>query len=332
VVTGLLAAVRGNGIGVSGLAPAVKVMPLKVSASSGPHANDPLSSAIAAAVLQAVAARVDFINLSLEITEETEAVRQALRAALDQGIIVVAAAGNGSGQPVSFPANMPGVIAVANTRDDGSLYVSSNIGPEIALAAPGVAPVSTLLGGGYGVRGSGTSYSSPLVVGALAALRSANPHWSKATLLRTLQGTAKSVPGQAFGSLQAGAAAVALTPDLLPQASSFAGTENLSLSYRLPETDASVDVYVVVDTPAGSYALRPDGGWQPVASGYLPVTANYAAGARRGDLFGGREGFPPLSLSGLPHGSYLWRVALVESGTQTLLGPVVSSAMRLGLP
>lgn len=335
-VTGLLAAAGNNGIGISGLAPAAKILPFKVSASSGPSPNEPRSSAVVAAILRATEARADIINLSLEITEETQAVQQALQAALAQGILVVAAAGNGSGQPVSFPARLPGVLAVANSNDDGTLYRGSNLGPEVALAAPGVLPVTTLMRGQYGARGSGTSYSAPIVAAVLAVLRGANPHWSPGTLLRALQSTAKAVPGQTFGSLQAGAAAVALSPDLLPQASAtganFAGNENLSLAYRLPPTDTPVDVYVAVDTPAGSFVLRPDGGWQTVESGYLPLLTGYRGGERSGSLFGPTGAFPALPLNGLPHGAYRWRVGLVESASQRALGPVVATPMRVGLP
>lgn len=328
-VAGLLAAVGNNGIGVSGLAPATKILPLKVSASSGPFLNEPRSSAIAAAILRATEARVDIINLSLEVTEEILAVQQALQAALAQGIIVVAAAGNG-GQPVSFPARLPGVLAVANSTDSGTLYGGSNLGPEIALAAPGVLPVTTLLGGQYGTRGSGTSYSAPIVAATLAALRSANPHWTKDTLLRGLQSTAKPVPGQAFGSVQAGVAAQALMPDLLPQGSSFAGNESLNLAYHLPPTDAPVDIHVLVDTPAGRFVLRPDGSWQAATSGYVPLLRNYQGGARSGTLFGETGAFPALPLTGLPQGDYRWYIGLLDSRSQRLLGPVVTSAMRIG--
>lgn len=330
-VAGLLGAVASNGIGVTGLAPGIKIMPLKTSPDSGPHAGEPLSSAVAQAIDYAVAHGAGIINLSLTITTETEVVRQAVQEALDKGVIVVAAAGN-EHSAVGFPANMPGVIAVANTQDDGSLHGSSNVGTEIALAAPGVYPKSTLLGGGYGVYGSGigTSYSAPMVAAALAVLHGANPYLPPATLLSLLKSAAAPVPGYSFGVLQAGKTAALLVPDLQPEQGQAFASGNLSVAYRLPPTGVALDIYVAVDTPLGSFSLSPDGGWQPVSmAGYIPLASGYATSGTSGILFGSKGIFPAIPLAGLPTGAYNWRIALFDPQRQRLIGPVVSSTLQV---
>jgi subtilisin family serine protease len=326
-VAGLLAAASNNGIGGSGLAPGVRIMPLKTSPDSG---SAPLSSAVAQSIDYAVANGADIINLSLTIDTEVELVRQSVQAALAKGVIIVAAAGNAGGA-VEFPANMAGVVAVANTQSDGTLAGTSNRGPEIAIAAPGANPVSTLLGGGYGVRGSGTSYASPMAAAAVAALHAANPNLSLSALLSLLQSTATPVSGYSFGVLQAGKAAAALVPDLVPAKTQFASQDSMSVTYRLPATGTAYDIYIAVTTPLGEISLRGDGSWQAVASdGYARLVAAVPSGAAQsGLLFGSGGSYPAIPLAGLPAGSYTWRIALLDSAKQSLLGTVVSSPFTI---
>lgn len=328
MVSGLLAAVANNGIGVSGLAPGVRIMPLKTSKDTG---SAPLSSAVAEAIDYAVAQGVGIINLSITIDTDVELVRQSVQAALDKGVILVVAAGN-HGSLVEFPANMSGVVAVANSQNDGTLHSSSNRGPEVAIAAPGVLPVSTKLGGLYGTSGSGTSYSTPMVVAALAALRSANPTLPVKTLLDTLKSTATPIAGFSFGVLQAGQAVVALTPDLTPSLS--ANGVAMSVAYRLPPTASPYDIYVAVDTPLGEACLRSDGSWQTVAEkGYTPLVSQVpAASPQSGMLFGAGGIFPAIPTQGFPAGAYNWRIGLLDSAAQRVIGTVVSSRLTLAQP
>ena len=65
-----------------------------------------------------------------------ELVLEAIDRLMVAGVTVVAAAGNDTGLKVSVPANCPGVIAVSGVRHIGSKVGYSNIGPEVALAAP----------------------------------------------------------------------------------------------------------------------------------------------------------------------------------------------------
>ncbi len=327
MVAGLLAAAANNGIGGSGLAPGVRIMPLKTSQDSG---TAPLSSAVAQAIDYAVANGAELINLSITIDTDVELVRQSVLAALAKGVILVVAAGN-SGSVVEFPANMAGVVAVANTDNSGALAASSNRGPEIAIAAPGVNPVSTILGGTYNTRGSGTSYSTPMVAAALAALHAANPKLPAATLLDSLKSTATPVAGYNFGVLQAGKAAAALTPDLTPSLSQSAAGSLMSVNYRLPPTGAAYDIYVAVDTPVGTASLRADGSWQTVAvSGYAPLISQApASAALSGTLFGNGGPYPAIPTNGFPAGAYNWRIGLLDSASQSLLGTVVNSPLSL---
>ena len=66
----------------------------------------------------------------------TAAYLSALADVTAAGAVVVAAAGNSAGHAVITPANCPGVIAVAGLRHAGTKVGFSDLGPEIALAAP----------------------------------------------------------------------------------------------------------------------------------------------------------------------------------------------------
>lgn len=332
MVSGLVGAVANNSLGVSGVAPGVKLLPLKINAGSGGSFQ---SSAVAQAIDYAVANGAQVINLSLTIDSETELVRQAVNRALAANVIVVAAAGN-KGGAVEFPATVSGVIGVANVDGSDTLYTSSNRGAEIAIAAPGVQPMSTLLGGRYGSwgSGSGTSYSSPIVSGILAILRSANPHLSGSQLLALLQQTAQPVSGYSFGSVRAGKAAAALVPSLQPSLAQAKGSDVLSVNFRLPPTGVPVDLYVALTTPQGVFSLRPDGGWQLVDSaGYTPILRNYNASQTvSGALFGSagsNAAFAALPLAGLPGGSYQWQVAMFDSATFAMIGPISTATTQI---
>ena len=154
-----IAAARGdNGIGVRGVAPHAKIMPVRVLDDAGAGSTETIVAGIAYALRQG--ARV--INLSLNGPEHSQALDEAIRAAERNGVVVVVSAGN-AGQNIdrtpSYPASSssPNVIAVAAGSRDGGLTAFSGWGRAgVDLAAPGEGVLSTSLGGGYST-GSGTS-------------------------------------------------------------------------------------------------------------------------------------------------------------------------------
>jgi serine protease len=92
-------------------------------------------------------------------------------------VVVVAAAGN-SGKKVGYPAAYPGVVAVSATDDKDTIAWFSSRGPEVAIAAPGVAVTQqTVCNGGkdkcevFGTF-NGTSMASPHVAGVAAMIES----------------------------------------------------------------------------------------------------------------------------------------------------------------
>lgn len=326
-VAGIVAAAQNNGLGVSGLAPKAKILPIKVSSGTqGTFSSDSLAQAIRYAV--DMGAKI--VNLSLTVDQSTQVVQDAVQYALDRGVAVVAAAGN-TGGAVAFPASMAGVIAVAATDEAGKLASYSCLGPEIAVAAPGSTVVTTLLGGTYGSGAPGTSFAAPIVSAALADLRSINPNLPASDYAAYLKANTTAIAGgsYSFGLLQAGRLGLAMIPALTPNKSLYNPTDTVSVNYSLPPTGGAVDIYVALQTPVGEFALQPNGEWVLVGA-YVPLAIGYAgATALAGQLIGPVGAFPGIALAGVPAGLYTWRVALIDRATGRLIGAVNTADMTV---
>jgi serine protease len=137
-VAGTIAEATNNGYGLTGLAFAAKIMPVRVLNSEG-EGN---ASTIAEGVRFAVRHGARVINLSLEFSSDVSArdipeLIEALRFASRRGVVVVAAAGNEGHTAVAYPARAPSVIAVGASTEHGCLADYSNDGPGLTLVAPG---------------------------------------------------------------------------------------------------------------------------------------------------------------------------------------------------
>jgi len=120
--------------------------------------------------------------------EPPASLRQAIIDAANNGIIIVAAAGNDSGA-VNWPARYPEVIAVGAIDENGNLADFSSRGPEVSVVAAGVNIYSTYLNNQYAVL-KGTSQASPFVAGICALLlakdRKENPDAYKITSVQAM--------------------------------------------------------------------------------------------------------------------------------------------------
>jgi serine protease len=132
-VTGTIAQVTNNGIGVTGVARNVKIMPLKVLSGSGSGSV----AGIADAIRYAADNGAKVINMSLGGAFPSRVLKKAVEYAHAKGVTVVCAAGNESRGKVGYPAAYPGAIAVAATQYDEATTFYSNYGKDIDVAAPG---------------------------------------------------------------------------------------------------------------------------------------------------------------------------------------------------
>jgi serine protease len=138
-----------------------------------------MSQWIAAAVDEAVDQGAQVINLSLG-GPHSAVLHNAVAKAVDQGVVVVAAAGNSSSEGLGCPAHVDGVVAVSATGPDDSLAPYSTWGKGVVLAAPGGDKrvegggilQDTIDGqGGHAFRElQGTSMATPHVAGSVAVM------------------------------------------------------------------------------------------------------------------------------------------------------------------
>jgi subtilisin family serine protease len=170
-VAGIVAAVQ-NGIGVVGVAPEAKVLPVKVLDDSGRSSFQSVIDGIRVAMEHGA----DIINMSLgSPTQPPKELHAIIREANARGIIIIAAAGNDGGA-VNYPAHYDEVIAVAALAKDGKMARFSSRGTEVDAVAPGVDIYSTYLNNQYALL-NGTSQAAPFMAGACALLLS----WSRNT-------------------------------------------------------------------------------------------------------------------------------------------------------
>jgi membrane-anchored mycosin MYCP len=184
-----------------GIAPGAKILSVKYTNGQHASGSDPnLAKAIRAA---ADAKGVKVINVS-STSPDSPALRDAVRYAQSQDILVVAAAGNvqdeqqGEEQP-AFPAGYDGVIGVAAVDPSGQISDFSNEKTQIAVAAPGRAIPTTWPGGTYNPAADGTSYSAPFVAGLAALVRSYRPDLNYQQVANRILATAEGSSGIGSG-------------------------------------------------------------------------------------------------------------------------------------
>ncbi len=163
--TAVASLIIGNDPLTPGVAPGAQIISVRIADDAGRGDSFTLAQGIVAAV----DAGASLINVSMGSFGDSSIVRNAIQFALERGALVVAAAGNNGAQQIYYPAANDGVIAVGAVDALGNHLDFSNSGNEIDIAAPGFS-VNAAWPGDQAVSVSGTSFSSPIVVGAIAAL------------------------------------------------------------------------------------------------------------------------------------------------------------------
>jgi subtilisin family serine protease len=208
---GVAVATQGNGLGVSGVCPECSYLPLKVALVPGENA------ARADAINYAASRRADFAHVVVSCSwrmsaGDFTAVRAAIEAAWEDGVLLLAASGNGNDGEVTYPARYPEVIAVGAsspcderkslTSCDGENWWGSSFGPEQEVVAPGVRIATTdvsgsggYLSGNYHPVFNGTSAACPAAAGVVGLICAAVPELDNVGIREVLRASADDQVG-----------------------------------------------------------------------------------------------------------------------------------------
>ncbi|HXF64146.1 MAG TPA: S8 family peptidase, partial [Caldilineaceae bacterium] len=198
-VAGIAAAVD-NTVGIIGLAHLCRIMPLKIG--PGPFLETQASVDAINYVASEAQAHLDLryvMNLSWGKYGYIAGLQRAIRRAVDNNALVIAAAGNDGlniDERPHYPAAFPEVIAVAATDmfDQRGVFglSSSNFGTKVDVSAPGVGILSTALGGEHKLN-SGTSMAAPHVAGLAALIWSLDPTLSSDQVRQVIERTCDNI-------------------------------------------------------------------------------------------------------------------------------------------
>ncbi len=211
-VAGLIAAIRGNGIGIDGLAPnTAEAQPVRIMALRAVPDGDERDKDVANAIRYAVDNGARIINMSFgkSFSPQKSAVDAAVRYATERGVLLVHASGNdgedlepGAGND-NFPTAFYGTGADAGQSSATWLEIGAS-GPGVAtlaapfsnygqtrvdLFAPGQTVTSLAPGGGVQTA-DGTSFASPVTAGVAALVMAYFPDLSAAQVRQILMDSA----------------------------------------------------------------------------------------------------------------------------------------------
>jgi len=199
-VAGIIAAVQGNNQGGCGIAPEAELMIIRADYEEDVTVDGVTTTewmlttdVVAEGIFYAVEHGADIINMSVGVPYESfygmayheeNPLYLAVEYAVQNGVLLVAAAGNASVGHADYPAAYEPVLAVSALKT-GAVFDDSysNYGSEIDISAPGTAIYSTYPDNRY-VTTKGTSMASPMVAGAAALLLAARP-WLTAAELKS---------------------------------------------------------------------------------------------------------------------------------------------------
>lgn len=207
---GIAAAITNNGVGVAGVAPNVKILPIKVLSDSGSGSY----ASVAAGIIKAADMGAKVISMSLGGPSNSQSITDAVNYALSKDAMLIAAMGNsGHGsdanpRPIkSYPAAVPGVMSVGATDKSDAIARFSQAGEWNSITAPGVNILATFPTHSSGMPGtdygaiSGTSMATPAVAGLAALVRSQFPQLNAKQTEEHIEATADDLGPEGYDIL-----------------------------------------------------------------------------------------------------------------------------------
>lgn len=231
LVAGTIAAAMNNGIGGTGVAPNIRILPVRALGKCGGFTSDIAdgmrwAAGLAVAGVPANPNPAQVLNMSLGVAGACSLTFQnAVNDVVNAGKVIVAAAGNDGSPSVRSPANCIGVIAVTAHAIDGDNAWYANVGTEVAISAPGGGcgsltysaatctdfssangpgvyslmntGITTPLADSYSAK-RGTSMAASHVTGVVALMLSVKPALTPANIKSYLQSSARAHPAGTY--------------------------------------------------------------------------------------------------------------------------------------
>jgi len=180
--TAVAALAAGQSADAKGIAPAASILSVRVAGEDGK--SD--SFTVAQGIFAAVDAGAKIVNISLGGYGTNAALDTAIGYATSHGSVIIAAAGNDQAAQLTWPAADPRVVSVGAVDANGQQVLFSNSSHQLQITAPGLG-LQTAWTDGSRVLFDGTSGSSPLVAGAIAAVMSQDSSLTPAQAWQILQ-------------------------------------------------------------------------------------------------------------------------------------------------
>ena len=242
--------------GLAGLLDAnSKIMPLQALNDDGVGYTDE----IAAAVTYAADNGAKVISLSLGSSSDDPYLHQQIDYAISKGAVVVAAAGNGGCNCLSYPAAYPEVLSVGATNANDTLASFSSYGSNLDVVAPGTAGdvcssfyTATNAINAYSCGYSGTSFATPMTASLAAMLLQEEPGLTPPEVIAAITQSADKVAdmGGQYDSLTYGygridvARAIAQVALAVPDGQVL-NKQSISLSSTNPTTSPQMETTCV---------------------------------------------------------------------------------------
>lgn len=192
-IAGIIGAKTHNSLGIAGITggkfyAGVKMISYRVGDYFSPYAE-----AVANAIYDAVDKGAKVINMSFSLGQ-THVVNDAIEYAIQNNVLIVAAAGNTCSGAiydpcvVDYPASHNDVIAVGAIKQNNYRWYRSNYGTNLDVVAPGVDILTTTINNYYDVV-HGTSFSTAIVSGIAALILSVRPDLTQKQLRHAIEST-----------------------------------------------------------------------------------------------------------------------------------------------
>ena len=279
-VAGIISAVGNNGAGITGVAPGVKISPIRAIGECGGYLSDVIdgitwASGGTVAGIPANANPAKTINLSIGGMGTCPSTLQAsINSAVQRGSSIFVAAGN-ENQPAAntAPANCNNVIVVGASNQAGNKASYSNYGSAVDIMAPGGdtgAGILSTFDTGTTTPGSetygymiGTSMATPTAAAVGALMKAADPSLTPAQIEAKLKATSGTLPGSCSGGCGAGlinASAAVVFPN-----SSGTNPSQTPIGVKATEINGMLGKAISAEI----YGLKDGGGYQMYERGAI---------------------------------------------------------------